>query len=189
MMTPAGALMIEHRLIERVVHLLVAQLQRVRDHQTCDPPLLAAAVQFMDEYADQCHHAKEEDFFFKALASKALEDPLREMLHGLLDDHVRSRQLAQRLGQTAERLAAGEQSALAEIEACLVELTELYLRHIAIEEKEFFPPAQERFSDEERARMLAQFQQFDQQLLHRHYREVVDEWAATEPPAPPANNP
>ena len=44
-MTPAGALMIEHRLIERMVKLMGEQLERVRSQHDCAPDFIGAAVE------------------------------------------------------------------------------------------------------------------------------------------------
>ncbi|MCE5239170.1 hemerythrin domain-containing protein [bacterium] len=176
MMTPAGALMIEHRLIERMVALMEEQLARVRGRHDCDPDFISAAVDFTRSYADRCHHGKEEDILFRALAAQPLDEPLQTVLQELIDEHVRSRRATGRLADAGERYRQGEAGALAEIEQRLAELVSLYPQHIAKEDKRFFVPAQQRFSQPELAAMLDQFGEFDRQLFHEHYRHLVGQW-------------
>ena len=65
-MQPIGPLMIEHRLIERLVQFMAQEFQRVRDNIAVDPEFafvdpvfIDTAVDFMRTYADRCHHGKE----------------------------------------------------------------------------------------------------------------------------------
>jgi len=57
-MLPAGPLMIEHRLIERMVSVLVAEQEKISKHNASDTDLLLAAADFFRTYADRCHHGK-----------------------------------------------------------------------------------------------------------------------------------
>ncbi len=182
MMTPAGALMIEHRLIERMVALIGEQLARVRSRHDCDPVFIRAAVDFIRSYADRCHHGKEEDILFRDLSERPLDEPLQVILRELIDEHARSRQATGRLADANERYRQGDGEALAEIAERLEELVTLYPRHIAKEDKRFFVPAQKCFSQPELAAMLDQFWEFDRQLFHERYREVVGQWEGAEHP-------
>jgi len=188
MMTPAGALMIEHRLIERMIGLMQEQLERIRSEQNCDPKFMGAAVQFVDGYASKCHHAKEEGFLFRELDAKPLEPSLRELLGELRDEHVRLHALTSHLRQANDRYDRGEDGARAAIQQTLQELITLVSQHIEKEDKRFFVPAQKCFTEPELAEMMSQFREFDGQLFHAQYREVVDLWEAAPRPAQPANN-
>jgi len=176
MMTPAGALMIEHRLIERMVRLMAEQLERVRRRREADPEFLAAAVDFIRLYADQCHHGKEEDILFRALEAKPLDEPLKQILNELTSEHVITRHATGRLAQANQRYRDGDAAALAEIEQRLDELVTLYPRHIEKEDQHFFVPAQECFTTQELGALLDRFWEFDRRLFQEHYREAVARW-------------
>ena len=67
-MLPIAPLMIEHRLIERMIRLMGREIARIRDNIAVgqefafvDAKLIDTAVDFMKTYADQVHHGKEED--------------------------------------------------------------------------------------------------------------------------------
>jgi len=61
------ALRNEHRLIERAIDALVAFADEVRLGGTDDRAELGRFVTFIREFADGCHHGKEEDILFQAM--------------------------------------------------------------------------------------------------------------------------
>ena len=89
--SPAGPLMAEHRVIERMLAVLELQLGVIAEEQAVDPTLIDTATDFIRTYADRCHHGKEEDILFRRLADKPLDAELAEVMFGLIEDHVRGR--------------------------------------------------------------------------------------------------
>jgi hemerythrin-like domain-containing protein len=181
MMTPVGALMIEHRLIERMVHLLEAQVQFAEGGGRIDPDFIDAAVGFIRTYADRCHHGKEEEILFRELESRPLEAPYKQTLHELIQEHVQGRQMTARLAEANARYRGGEEGAVADIIAVSRELADFYPRHIDKEDHHFFVPTMDCFSKKDLAEMLERFWEFDRQLIHEQYRAVVGQWEAQRP--------
>ena len=171
--SPAGPLMAEHRVIERMLAVLAAQLLVMAETETVDPGLIDAATDFIRTYADRCHHGKEEDILFRRLADKPLDSELAEVMAGLVDDHVRGRAMTRGLIEANTRYRAGDASALSDIESCVRELVEFYPVHIAKEDRRFFKPCLEYFTDAEKQTMLADFDEFDRALIHEKYRGLV----------------
>jgi hemerythrin-like domain-containing protein len=60
-------LMSEHRFIERACDALVAFADEARRKETDDKSELSRFVSFIHDFADACHHGKEEDILFKAM--------------------------------------------------------------------------------------------------------------------------
>ena len=147
----------------------MAETQRV------DPELIDIATDFIRTYADRCHHGKEEDILFRRLADKPLDDPLAEVMSGLIDDHVRGRSMTRGLIEANNRYRAGDASALIEIESCVRDLVEFYPVHIAKEDRHFFKPCLEYFTDAEKQAMLADFDEFDRALIHEKYLGIVED--------------
>ncbi len=58
-MQPRGPLMIEHRLIERMIALIKKEIQRLQESSTVNPVFIDTAVDFIRTYADRTHHGKE----------------------------------------------------------------------------------------------------------------------------------
>jgi hemerythrin-like domain-containing protein len=106
----------EHRVIERMIALLGEELQVMPSEGRADPAFLEAATDFLRTYADRCHHGKEEDILFRLLAEKDLDPELADDMAGLIEDHTFARTVTGRLIDANERYAAGDLSALGEIQ-------------------------------------------------------------------------
>lgn len=176
-MMPAGPLMIEHRLIERMVRLLRKQGEKIgRDH-AADVVFLYKAIDFFKIYADRCHHGKEEDILFKALAQRGISQEHAKILGELLQEHIVARKAIGRLAGAVNNYHEGAPlEALEDIKGCLEELIQLYPRHIEKEDKHFFLPCMDYFSKQERNAMLERFWKFDRELIHEKYRNIVEEF-------------
>ena len=90
-MIPADPLMKEHRLIERIIPVLTKQLPRINKGGALNSELIISVVDFFRTYADKCHHMKEEDILFRALASKRLSAAHRRTMSRLTEEHVYAR--------------------------------------------------------------------------------------------------
>lgn len=172
-MLPAGPLMIEHRLIERMVSVLDRERERVEATGIVDTVLAAQAVDFMHAYADRCHHGKEEDILFQTLRGKELNAEDRRTMERLMDEHRRSREMVAELKGTVAEYAGGDPAAAVKVSDVLRRLIVLYRQHIKLEDEDFFPHAMKYLSKEEDAQMLEEFAEFDRKMVHEHYQEVV----------------
>src|SRR5271157_2080725 len=63
-------LMAEHELIERGLSLLEDAIIKIEDGQALPDGFSAWVVRSFQQFADQCHHAKEEDVFFPVLKQR-----------------------------------------------------------------------------------------------------------------------
>lgn len=171
-MLPIAPLMIEHRLIDKMPAVLAQEAMNARSGRV-DPERIDALVGFMRNYADRCHHGKEEDILFRELSTRPMPQELRGTMEALIKDHEISRQNVRSVAAANQRYRAGEAPALRDMAVALEALAGLYPRHIATEDRDFFIPCMELFSPEERRRMLAAFQEFDRRLVHETYRAAV----------------
>lgn len=64
-MQARGPLMIEHRLIERMISIIKDVLRQIESTQKVDPVFVDTAVDFIRNYADRTHHGKEEGILFR----------------------------------------------------------------------------------------------------------------------------
>ena len=167
-MMPIGPLMIEHRLIEKMIALLAKEADRIEREKTLRPEFINTAVDFIRTYADKCHHGKEEDILFKALAGKKLSPEHRKTLNELIEEHKYGRKV------TAELVAASEPAAAVK---ALRTLAEFYPRHIEKEDKHFFIPVMAYFTKQEQDAMLAVEYEFDRQMIHDIYKAKVAAWS------------
>jgi hemerythrin-like domain-containing protein len=174
-MMPIGPLMIEHRLIERVIEVLRIELGKMAEGKEVDPTLIDTAVDFIRTYADRTHHGKEEAILFRDLAEKDLSAEDRRVMEELVSEHVYARKTVGELVNAKERYLEGHTDALETILKKLGALVTLYPGHIEKEDKVFFPASMKYLSQSEQDAMLEEMWKFDRGMIHEKYRSVA-EW-------------
>jgi len=174
-MMPIGPLMIEHRLIEKVIDLLRRQARQAAAEERIDPVVIEEAVDFIRTYADRTHHGKEEDILFRDLAEVEMSEEDGRVMQELVDEHVIARRTVGELVEANERYRQGEPGALATILEKLDALVELYPGHIEKEDKVFFPAAMKYLDREEQDAMLEEMWDFDRRMIHEKYQAAFEE--------------
>ena len=179
-MQPIGPLMLEHRLIERMVALMRQELERIRaniavdpEFAFVDPVFIDTAVDFMQIYADRCHHGKEEDILFAELAHRELSPELKKIMDELIEEHNRARQYTKELVKAKENYLRQEPDAVNQVLSYLDKLTAMYPKHIITEDQHFFIPCMEYFTAPGKDAMLAKMWEFDRRMIHERYKGVV----------------
>lgn len=174
-MQARGPLMIEHRLIERMLSIIRNVLVQIEAEKKVDPVFVDTAVDFIQVYADRTHHGKEEDILFRELADKPLSADDRRIMNELIEEHRFGRQTTKGLVEANRRYRNGNAVALTDIVANLQTLIEFYPKHIEKEDKVFFPSSRTYFTNEEDQAMLAAFWEFDRKMIHEKYQSVVED--------------
>ncbi|MHC5109572.1 MAG: hemerythrin domain-containing protein [Planctomycetota bacterium] len=89
---PSNVLKSEHVVIMRVIRVLQRCVERSRNSGPFDVKIMRKCVDFFQNFADACHHAKEEDLLFPALEERGIpreSGPIGVMLA----EHRMARQL------------------------------------------------------------------------------------------------
>jgi hemerythrin-like domain-containing protein len=180
-MQPIGPLMIEHRLIERMLALMGQELTRIKNNVAVepefafvDPVFIDTAVDFIRTYADRCHHGKEEDILFAALDKKDLAPEHRQAMAELVREHAWGRETTAALVAAKNGYLLEKPGALKELLLHLEEMVVFYPRHIEKEDKHFFIPCMGYFTEAEKAELLERMWEFDRKLIHEKYRCLVE---------------
>ncbi len=171
-MKPRGILMMEHRLIENMLLLAEKELALSSSTGLIDHYFVTALIDFIKTYADRTHHGKEEDILFRKLQDKELEPGHLIMLDELVAEHNEARQKTAALNQAAAAFQDGAGDQLAVIREKLVFLTSFYPRHIAKEDKFFFPETEKYFTTAELAAIVDDFNEFDRKMIHEKYQNL-----------------
>lgn len=174
-MKPYGPLMIEHRLIERMVNVLKNEADKISKTGKADSNFIDSAIDFFRIYADKRHHGKEEDILFRGLAKKQISDEHKKIMESLIEDHITARKTVTKLSESKEKYASGDKGAINSILECIKALTKLYLPHIKKEDTQFFIPCMNYFSQQEQAEMLKQFEEIDRQISHEKYKTLIEQ--------------
>ncbi|PKN30110.1 MAG: cation-binding protein [Deltaproteobacteria bacterium HGW-Deltaproteobacteria-21] len=173
-MQARGPLMIEHRLIERMLSVIKEALAKIEAKKEVDPVFVDIAVDFIQVYADRTHHGKEEDILFRELKDRPLSTEDRRVMNELIEEHVFGRQTTRALVAANTRYRKGDKTALADITTQLQTLIDFYPKHIEKEDKVFFPSSRAYFTDEEDQAMLREFWEFDRKMIHEKYKLLVE---------------
>ena len=170
---PIGPLMIEHRLIEKVVVLMEKAILLAEDTGETDQDLIQEFIRFIRFYADKCHHGKEEDILFKKLGKKNISKEHETIMDQLIEEHKWGRKTTNELIAASENYGKGDGKSLSEIRAKMKALIQFYPGHILKEDRRFFEPVMGYFTLKERDAMLEEGYAFDSKLLHEAYEEAV----------------
>lgn len=174
-MKPRGPLMIEHRLIEKMLKVVSKEIIRINKEREADPSFIDTAVDFIRTYADRTHHGKEEDILFNELEKKNISHEDEKMMKELVEEHKFARGVVGELVEARNKYANGHVSYLDVIVERLNTLVRFYPEHIKKEDKDFFPNTEKYFSEAELNAMLSKFLDFDRDMIHEKYKKVVDE--------------
>lgn len=196
-MLPIGPLMMEHRVIERMMPALRRAAEDGRRTGTIDLRFADLAVDFIRTYADRCHHGKEEDILFRALERKPLAAGHRAILDELVEEHRQGRRRIGRLAEAIEACRSGSggegSAARPDLVGAVAEgfewLATFYPAHIRKEDGAFFLPVMAYFDDAEKAALIAAEREFDRSFVHTLYRERVAALAAMVPALAPNRRP
>jgi hemerythrin-like domain-containing protein len=147
-------LQLEHENLAQSLDLIEDQIRRLASGAPIDGSLLLLAIEYLNDFPEECHHPKE-DLVFRMLQRRA---PSR--VAGLPDLGVEHAQLA----RSSERFAKDVRGVLDAPEGAPVEMLQQYIdayrRHMAAEEKHFFPLALESLTRDD-------FASLDYQLFDR----------------------
>ena len=173
-MEPIGPLMREHRLIERAIHLIDAEIASIQKNQSINPVTIDTIVDLMRTYSDRTHHGKEEEILFRDLKKKDLSGEHARITQELIEEHRQARVMIHTIVEAKEKYLSGDTAALSIILTNFQRLSGFYPKHIEKEDRHFFFPIMEYFSAAEQDAMLAEFEEFDRMMIHEKYTKVVD---------------
>jgi hemerythrin-like domain-containing protein len=156
-------LMSEHRLIEQVLGSLETYAIEVRAGAPAERGTIGDYAGFFREFADACHHGKEEEILFQRMLERGFSremGPLAVMYH----EHELGRAHVRGLGQ----LGAGPGALAAADVRTLLGHAEDYVpllrQHILKEDQILYPMALRVMSDPELDAMSAEFERFETRL-------------------------
>jgi hemerythrin-like domain-containing protein len=156
-----------------MIAVIEAAVVKSRSANSVDPLFIDTVVDFISTYADRTHHGKEEDIMFRELDQRDLSKEDRRIMDELIDEHVFGRRITKELVEANTLYRNGDDRALAVVISKLQAFVDFYPRHIAKEDKVFFPAARAYVTDEEDLAMLEEFWEFDRKMIHEKYRLVV----------------
>ena len=174
-MKSVDRLVAEHDIIERGLNLLEKAVARIESGQPMPDGFSAWAPDFFAQFADKCHHAKEEDLFFPLLKERGIPEeggPIGVMLH----EHDVGRDCVRRMREASE--ADGFDAA--RFATAAKEFIPMLRQHIFKENNVLFQMASNVMSEADDANMDARFTQVEAERalagMHERFDAEVARW-------------
>lgn len=157
-MKATQTLMDEHRVIERVLTALEIAAGRLEQGEEIRPAFFTNAALFIKNFADGCHHHKEEGILFIAMNEAGMSSesgPLAVMLA----EHVQGREFTAAMREAAEAWEKGNQRARGAVVQNALGYVTLLRHHIQKEDKILFPMAGQAIPAPQQEKVDAAFEQ------------------------------
>lgn len=179
-MKPTEILSGEHRVIEQVLDCLEKMADDASREQTVDAEAARDAIDFLRNFADACHHGKEEAHLFPALETKGLPrngGPTGVMIH----EHETGRGHIRGMDEALATAAEGEPGAAARFTGHARDYITLLREHIKKEDHCLFSMADQMLTPEEQAALVARFHHVEAHEMgegaHERYLELANRLA------------
>ncbi|MEW5870644.1 MAG: hemerythrin domain-containing protein [Chloroflexota bacterium] len=147
----------EHRVIEGVLEALSEAAEKLETGQVLRPGFFLDAAEFIKNFADGCHHRKEEGVLFKAMEAGGV--PVQGGPIGvMLAEHEQGRAYTRAMRQAAEQLQAGNEAARQPLAQAARGYAALLYQHIMKEDNILFPMADRAIPASQHAQVLNDFE-------------------------------
>lgn len=153
-------LMNEHRAIEKVLGLLEKAADSIEAGRTVDPVVLDHAVDFIRNFADRCHHAKEEGALFPAMMQHGVPKQMGP-IGVMLADHEMGRSYVQGMVQALPGYRAGDGEAKGALVDNLRNYVTLLKGHIQKEDFVLYPMSDRVLPVTEQAALFEEFERIE----------------------------
>ena len=150
----------EHEIILDVLGAVESISRKAKLGEVLDLQSAREALEFLRGFADRCHHGKEEQLFFPALAARGLP---REVgpLAVMGSEHDQGRALLARMAEALANAAHSEPGAATRFGEAGEAYVTLMRGHIEKENGVLFPMGDGMLSEPEQAALLAGFESFE----------------------------
>ncbi len=175
-MGPIEKLVAEHEIILRGIDLLEKGADRLQDGETVAPEYFSKLVDFIRNYADKYHHAKEEDILFLEMNKVGFSSeggPIAVMLY----DHTQGRDFVARMEKANDRYASGDKNAIPIIITNARNYATLLKMHIQKENVVLYPMAENAMGVAGIAKMQPAFDKVEQEkaTTEKKYLAILNE--------------
>ncbi len=167
----------EHEAILKMLDAVNVAADRLDRVDLLKPETLSGILEFLQIFADQCHHGKEEEILFPALAAKGMPHeggPLAVMEF----EHRMGRSLVRQLEEATYAYAEGDLRAGFTWAQVAREYGTLLRNHIAKENNVLFVMAERMLTEDEQISMAEQFERAEIEKMgagmHEHLHRKME---------------
>ncbi len=177
MVRPTEDLMKEHAVIVRMLHVLSKASDRLSNEEDVDRQLFVQAVDFLKNFADKCHHTKEEKHLFVEMMAHGVSGEVGP-ISVLMREHQDGRAHVKKLeALSGSKMTKRTRDGLNSTSGAYVDLLS---KHIEKENKVLFPMADQLLTAEDQERLEKAFEEVEQKVMgpgvHERYHTMIEEW-------------
>jgi hemerythrin-like domain-containing protein len=168
----------EHRAIEDMLKVMESVCAKLETGVPVKPGHIELILEFLREFADHCHHGKEEEFLFPALLDAGLP------MHGgpiavMLSEHEVGRGCIKGMRDALTQYSNGNQTAGAAFAKSAREYINLLTDHIDKEDSVIFVMAEDCFSESQKKVMAEGFKKIESEKIgvskHESLKKILDD--------------
>jgi len=167
----------EHKLILRMITLVEKNTALMEQGQFRNWQFYLDAVDFIRNYADRFHHAKEEDVLFVALIKNGMPEK-SSPIEAMHMEHDQGRAHVRAIDEAAQKALAGETGQVPIIAEHARGYAELLRGHIQKEDEILYPLAERILPQEMREGMLQSYAQAESETpgLEEKYLRLLEKY-------------
>jgi len=164
----------EHRVIELVLTGLERIAERARTAHTFEQSPAERALEILRNFADKCHHGKEERHLFPLLEERGV--PRQGPIDVMLQEHEQGRGHIRAMVQASTDAAANAES-LHLFAKHAAEYIELLRQHIQKEDNVLFRMAEQVLTEDDDKRLTEAFDAIEREEIGEGVHEKYHQWA------------
>ncbi len=168
----------EHTVIKRVLTALETAAEQLEKGKPVPLEIFSKGIDFIRNFADKCHHHKEEDFLFTKAVEAGLPKeggPIGVMLH----EHELGRELVKKTAEALKKYSTGDVKATKELTGNLQQFIELLREHIDKEDNILYPMIESMLPEKEQKSLSHAFEKVEEEEMgegtHEKYLKLAEE--------------
>ncbi len=179
-MTSTEVLKHEHQIILMALDAVEREMQQIQAGGPLPEARIGQMIDFIQNFADRCHHAKEETLLFVRMGERGMP------VHGgpigvMLQEHDQGRRMVRTAAEALPGAAAGDAGARTRLATNLLGFVRLLRAHVDKENNILYPMADEILTPADQADLAAAFERVEAEEMgegtHERYHQLVHEWA------------
>ncbi|RMD97931.1 MAG: hemerythrin [Deltaproteobacteria bacterium] len=163
----------EHHVIEAVLRVLRRIVEETTQKGSLDEGAAQEAIDFFRNFADHCHHSKEEERLFPAMEAHGFPrqaGPIAVMLH----EHVMGRECVKGMAESLHGAATGDPQRRSAFQQHAQAFIDLLHAHIEKENSILFRMADQALSETAKAELLEEFRRVESEAGGKRHRTYLE---------------
>lgn len=179
-MMPTETLKHEHQIILMVLGAAEREAQSIQNSGKVHAEELDRMLDFFRNFADRCHHAKEEELLFVKMQERGM--PVRGgPIAVMLQEHDEGRRRVKAVAEALPQARSGDASALTSMRSNLLAYVQLLRAHIDKEDNVLYPMADRLFTLEDQRVLTEAFEKVEAEEMgegvHEKYHQLAHDLA------------